>query len=195
MLLLAGCAGFGGGGEKTGTVSFYVSDQQNAIDQFESLNVTVAKVAFRPANASNESLVVRDINDTTVDLTELQGANATLLENVSVPADDYTGVFGYVENATGDLTNGGTVNVTVPSQKLHVNAQFTVNASESVSFVYDLTVVETGQGKYILKPVVSESGTDVPIERTGGSRGGDGERGGHGSGQGSGHGGARTTTT
>ncbi|MFC7167273.1 DUF4382 domain-containing protein [Halospeciosus flavus] len=180
MVVLAGCAGgfVGNGAAKTGTVQFYVSDEKNAIDQFEDLNVTVTKVAFRPADTGNETgnetanesgLVVRDINDTRVDLTELQGANATLVGNASVPAGNYTGVFVHVENASGTLKESGErVDVKVPSSKLHVNSQFEVGGGEEVEFVFDMTVVETGNGKYILKPVVSESGTDVPIEKVDG---------------------------
>lgn len=180
MVVLAGCAGgfVGNGAAKTGTVQFYVSDEKNTIDQFEDLNVTVTKVAFRPADAGNETgnesgnesgLVVRDINDTRVDLTELQGENATLVGNASVPAGNYTGVFVHVENASGTLkASGERVDVKVPSGKLHVNSQFEVGGGEEVEFVFDMTVVETGNGKYILKPVVSESGTDVPIKKVDG---------------------------
>jgi hypothetical protein len=61
------------------------------------------------------------------------------------------------------------VNVKLPSEKLHVNQQFTVADGEEVDFVFDITVVEAGKsGKFVVKPVVSESGTDVPIERVGG---------------------------
>jgi hypothetical protein len=56
------------------------------------------------------------------------------------------------------------VNVKLPSQKLHLNEEFTVGSNRSVDFVFDITVFEAGNsGKYILKPVASESGTDVPI--------------------------------
>jgi len=56
------------------------------------------------------------------------------------------------------------VNVKLPSQKLHVNSEFTLNASGSAHFVYDINVVKAGNsGKYIIKPVVSETGLNKPV--------------------------------
>jgi len=272
LVLLAGCAGgiTGQSGtqstvEDSGTVSFYVSDEANAIDQFESLNVTITKVGFSQtsdadANASasedvetdsenetvtdsetetetetdtetetetdtetdtetetetdsetdtetetetetesdddsqddsetdeesesesedeaeseddgegNAEWVERDVDSRTVDLTELQGANATLLQNMSVPAGEYEKVFVHVEDVNGTLKTGEEVNVKLPSEKLHLNKDFTVDSESNVEFVFDITVFEAGNsGKYILKPVAGESGTDVPIERVDG---------------------------
>jgi len=285
LVVLAGCAGgiAGPNGAQTddgesGTVSFYVSDEQNAISQFEHLNVTVTSVGFAQTAAANESAaadndtdsglrvdvdgnvtagenatvrvtydgeavenatveaddadvtvttdadgtatvqvpadaeefsvsastaedsefgeaeaefevefgesddgdeadsddsddaetewVERDVANRTVDLTELQGANATLLGNMTVPAGDYEKVFVHVGAVEGTLQTGEQVNVKLPSQKLHLNDDFTVNQSGNVEFVFDITVFEAGNsGKYILKPVASESGTDIPIER------------------------------
>ncbi|MGB9964454.1 DUF4382 domain-containing protein [Halobacterium sp. CBA1126] len=280
LVLLAGCAGGiagpngaqTGDSENSGTVSFYVSDERNAIGQFEHLNVTVTSVGFAQsgdaaANASGdwdveteseggleldvvgnvtagENATVRvthdgepagnvtveaddadvsvrtdangtatvsvpadggfsvsastdedsefgeseaeleyeleadddedgetewvehDVDNRTVDLTELQGANATQLGNMSVPAGEYEKVFVHVGEVEGTLESGEQVNVKLPSQKLHLNEDFTVNQSSDVEFVFDITVFEAGNsGKYILKPVASESGTDVPIER------------------------------
>ncbi|WP_353634850.1 DUF4382 domain-containing protein [Halobacterium sp. NMX12-1] len=276
LVVLAGCAGgiAGPNGEQTadsenGTVQFYVSDEQNAISQFEHLNVTVTSVGFAQTAAANASgdadvesesenglavsvvgnvtagenatvlvtydgepvenatvevgdseatvttdangtatvqvpadaeefgpsvstdedseygeaeaeleiefdedgegdteWVERDVDSRVVDLTELQGANATLLGNISVPAGEYEKVFVHVGEVEGTLKTGEQVNVKLPSQKLHLNEDFTVNASGDVEFVFDITVFEAGNsGKFILKPVASESGTDVPIER------------------------------
>ncbi len=292
LVMLAGCAGGIAGpngaqaddSENSGTVSFYVSDEENAISQFEHLNVTVTKVGFAQSadadvNASGEweaesesenglelavdgnvtagenatvtlthdgeavangtvvvsagdtettvttdadgtatvqvpddageftleaetssdseygeseaelefeyesesddesetEWVEHDVDNRTVDLTELQGANATLLGNMSVPAGEYEKVFVHVGEVEGTLHSGEEVNVKLPSQKLHLNEDFTVDQSGSVDFVFDITVFEAGNsGKYILKPVASESGTDVPIERVDVESDGDG---------------------
>jgi hypothetical protein len=284
LVVLAGCAGgITGQGDTqaqpgdSGTVQFYVSDERNAISQFEHLNVTVTKVGFaqsgdadanasaagewtvesesegdltvsvdgnvsagesatvtvtqdgdavanttvRVSTAETETTVTtdangtatvqvpadvdqftleaqtgtegqdgeaeaslefeyetesgddseagwveRDVDNRTVDLTELQGANATLLGNMTVPAGEYEKVFVHVGEVEGTLQSGEQVNVKLPSQKLHLNEDFTVDAEGSVEFVFDITVFEAGNsGKFILKPVASESGTDVPIER------------------------------
>jgi uncharacterized GH25 family protein len=113
---------------------------------------------------SNAGWVERDVDDRSVDLTELQGANATALGNLSVPEGDYEKVFVHVGEVNGTLKTGEQVNVKLPSQKLQLNEDFTVGSGQNVDFVFDITVFEAGNaGKYILKPVASESGTDVPI--------------------------------
>jgi len=148
-----------------GTVNLYVSDERNAIDAFAHVNVTVSKVGFQ-RGGENGSWVERDVGDATVDLTRLKGANATVLDRFDVPNGTYTKVFVHVSEINGTLTDGERVNVKLPSEKLHVNQQFTVGNGEDVDFVFDITVVEAGKsGKFVVKPVVSESGTEVPIDR------------------------------
>jgi len=223
MLVLAGCAGGvpsgpsggdagtadGTGGDDGGTVNFYISDQQNAIDQFEHLNVTITEVTLvradeddeddadtddadaddSNANDENETetteptetestetsesddgdagdseQVTYEVDDVTLDLTELQGANASKLGSVPVPNGTYTTVFIEVESVNGTLTDGSPANVKLPSNKLRLNKEFTVGDGEEVDFVYDVTVFERGPNGYILKPVAGESGTGDEVE-------------------------------
>jgi len=125
-------------------------------------------------NESEAGWVERDVDERTVDLTELQGANATALGNISVPAGEYETVFVHVGEVDGTLESGEGVNVKLPSQKLKLNEGFTVDDQSDVAFVFDITVFEAGNsGKYILKPVASESGTDVPIVDVDEKRGGE----------------------
>jgi len=177
-LVLAGCGAVPGGSEGgQGTVSFYVSDQANAIDDFEHLNVTVTSVAFAEGNATDatndsERWQSYDVN-ATVDLTELRGANATRLGNLSVPTGEYGTVKLDVSSVEGTLTNGSETDVKLPSGGLTVPKGLTVEANESVEFVFDVSVVKGGQsGRYVLNPVLQESGTDVPIEPRGEARNG-----------------------
>lgn len=251
MLVLAGCSGgvesgttaetngtettaVGDAGTTTetasmGTVNVYVSDERNAIDQFEHLNVTITKVGFEKesdesetdaessaitsveantsataniseddlnatattnasveANTSAETNVSAtdadeettendaeekggwteyDVDERTVDLTQLQGAKATGIGSLSVEEGSYTKVFVYVSEVEGTLETGETVNVKLPSNKLQLEKGFSVKSGESVDFVYDITVVEAGKsGKFVLKPVVGESGTSDEVD-------------------------------
>ncbi|PSQ22823.1 hypothetical protein BRD06_09750 [Halobacteriales archaeon QS_9_67_15] len=110
--------------------------------------------------------VTREVNATDVDLSQLRGANATLLEQFDLPAGEYDKIHMEVSEVNGTLTNGESASVKLPSEKLQLNSQFTVENGSEVNFVYDVTVQKAGNsGKYVLKPVVSESGTDVVIER------------------------------
>ncbi|ELZ98391.1 DUF4382 domain-containing protein [Haloferax sulfurifontis] len=276
MVVLAGCAGGagtmtetqtdgsadatttassdGGDAARTGTVNFYVSDEQNAIADFEHLNVTIERVTLvradgdaeaeadggdaetetetetdaetdtdaatdadaeanasveveieanatanttngsastngsvgadadadadaeteEPADANDtdaaegESSVTYEVDDATVDLTELQGENASLVGEYDVPEGNYTKVFVQVSDVNGTLKTGEQVDVKLPSNKLQLNTDFEVGNGESVDFVFDITAFEAGgSGKYVLKPVVSESGTNVPITTVG----------------------------
>ena len=148
-------------------VNFYVSDEENAIGDFRHLNVTVTSVGFQRAGDGDESeggWVERDVDNRSVDLTRLKGANATRLTTVDAPNGSYDKVFAYVGDVNATLTGGEHVRVKLPSEKLQIEKSFTVGDGESVDFVFDIAVHEAGKsGKYILKPVIGESGTDVPM--------------------------------
>jgi hypothetical protein len=190
MLVVAGCGagvspGDGGDGGGDGTVNMYISDQQNAIGDFDHLNVTVTTIAAHRVDDSeteaNESeWVEQDVDNVTVDLTELQGENATQLGQLAVPDGTYNKVFIHV---TGDidatLTDGSAADVKLPSNKLHLNADFTIGDGETVDFVFDLGVTERGSQGYILKPIASESGSDQEIKKKPSAKHGGGDRGGN----------------
>jgi len=132
----------------------------------------VAGGAEADGGESEARWVEYDVN-ATVDLTELQGANATKLGALAAPNGSYDRVFVYVSEIDATLESGEQVNVKLPSDKLQLNEGFTVGDGRNVSFVFDMTVFEAGNsGKYILKPVVSQSGTgeEVAIEDVGEKR-------------------------
>ncbi|GGL63651.1 DUF4382 domain-containing protein [Halocalculus aciditolerans] len=174
MLVLAGCSGgMPGGGEQSGSMAFYVSDQPGAIDDFEHLNVTVTKVGVHKVNASsaeNGTWIETDFDNVTVDLTELQGENAANLANASLPNGTYNNAFIHVSAVEGATTDGEQVDVKLPSSKLHVAENFTVGAAEESHFVFDVMVHETGNGKYVLRPNAGDSGKNVPVKPTPGAK-------------------------
>ncbi|WP_224450539.1 DUF4382 domain-containing protein [Haloprofundus salilacus] len=148
-----------------GTVAFYISDEENAIGDFQHLNVTVTRVGFERAAADGGGWVRHDVDAQTIDLTELQGANATLIDKYNLENGTYSKVFIHVSNVNATLQNGEQKRVKLPSKKLQLTNEFTVENGSEVNFVFDITVHKAGNsGKYILKPVISESGTDVPIK-------------------------------
>ncbi|WP_430504521.1 DUF4382 domain-containing protein [Haloparvum sp. PAK95] len=184
MLLIAGCAGGvpgtgtdGGSADTTatdagtgttatdaGTVNFYISDEENAIDDFQHLNVTITKVGFEKASSDGGGWEEYDVDNRTADLTELKGANATLMQSFNLSNGNYTKVFVHVGEVNATLQNGEQVNVKLPSEKLQITKGFTVENGSETNFVFDIAVHKAGNsGKYILKPVISQSGTDVPI--------------------------------
>lgn len=238
LVAVAGCAGGMGGDPATdstddssvtdssggtGTAAFYVSDEPNAIGDFDHLNVTITKVGFKQASGGDngdssedgdnesesddggnetstdatddetdgnetdtaedgaadnetaasgdddgtdgENWVEYDVDDRTVDLTELQGANASMIDEFDLPAGDYETVFIYVSDTEGILTDSTETDVKLASNKLHLNSKFTVGDGERVDFVYDIAPHKAGgSGKYVLKPVIGQSGTGDDIE-------------------------------
>jgi hypothetical protein len=158
-----------------GRMNFYISDEKNAIDDFEHLNVTISKVGFQRGGESG-NWTEYDVDNRTVDLTELKGDNATLLQTFDLQSGNYTKVFIHVDDVNGTLTDGNQTDVKLPSSKLQLNENFEVGGGEELDFVYDITVVKRGNsGSYNIKPVASESGTDVPIEKVGGDEDGEDE--------------------
>jgi hypothetical protein len=100
-----------------------------------------------------------------VDLTLLPGDETQEIWRGDVPEGEYTKVFIQVSDITGILKETGQmVEVKLPSQKLQISMAFQITAGSVTSFTYDLTVVATGNQQsginYILKPQVSESGTE-----------------------------------
>ncbi|MFD1568908.1 DUF4382 domain-containing protein, partial [Halolamina litorea] len=141
MVAIAGCGGSvspGGDDAGEGTVNMYISDQPSAIDDFEHLNVTVTSIAAHRVDDNgtegNESgWVEQDIDNVTVDLTELQGANASELGAIPAPNGTYDKTFIHVDDdIEGVLTDGSTTDVMLPSSKLHINENFTVGNGEEI---------------------------------------------------------------
>ncbi len=177
----------------TGTVAFYLSDKPSQIDDFRHLNVTIDRVGFHRAESTTTATpnatatatatntttaasedaeesdekageITREVDARSVDLTRLKGENATLIGTPQIPAGNYTKVFVYVDSINATLTDGSTTNVKLPSQKLQLTKGFTLEPNGTVSFVYDISIFEAGNsGKYILKPVISESGPDTDL--------------------------------
>ena len=130
--------------------------------------MTVTRVGFERAAADGGGWINREIGNATVDLTALQGANATLVDEFDIPNGTYGKVFVHISEVNATLQNGERIRVKLPSEKLQIQKEFTVGNDSQVRFVFDIAVHEAGNsGKYVLKPVISESGTDVPIEPTG----------------------------
>ncbi len=142
-----------------GNFVFLISDAPNAIADFSRLDVTLEKVALIPAAGGQQVEFTPEVR--VVDLVPLPGEATQAVWQGNVPAGDYRAVVLYVSQVQGTLKAGGMVAVKLPSDKLRVDASFTVGGAEPVRFVFDLTVNRTGNGKngkYMLKPVAAESG-------------------------------------
>jgi len=151
-----------------GNFRLLISDEVNAIEDFQHLHVTISSIGVHQAGDSGKWHVFdldpeADLdgdNVSGVDLRPLEGEKALGIWSGNLTAGEYNKVFIYVDNVTGVLVGGVTANVSLPSDKLQISKPFTITDSV-VNFVYDITVVEAGKsGKYILKPQIAQSGPD-----------------------------------
>lgn len=152
-LVLAGCSG---GGSDTGTLETRVSDQPGEISDFETLVVRITELHPKPADASRETF---DIDDTEVDLVELQGGESASIGTVDLE----TGEYEFLQLTVGEvveavLTAGGEATVTTPGDApLKFETAFDIRAGETTTFVADFTPVKQGgTGRYVLQPVADE---------------------------------------
>lgn len=191
VLIASGCAtqstnpdndGTTGDPMESGSFQLYISDQPAAIDSFQYLNVTLSEVrifketenetSMNSTNSTNSSQEDSNNYETfnttaTVDLTQLKGDNATSVLEGELEAGNYSKMELEASNVEAEVDNSS-VDVKLPSGKLQLTKSFTVAPNQTTEFVFDIQVVQRGTQGYILRPVISQSGTvgeDVEINR------------------------------
>jgi hypothetical protein len=214
VALLAGCSGDGGGGSNdgggyggggssggSGTFQLLVSDQPAAIDDFESLDITLSSARVFRANegdditsaavtpdetetetpeptvdeteagtADREGFIQLDLDGVTVDLTQVVGDRAVSVLESELEEGRFSGIELRVSSAAG-VVEGETVKVNVPSDRLRIVRPFEIAADETLSFVFDINVVQRGPNGYNLLPVIGKSGVvgeDVEVDEVDG---------------------------
>ncbi|MFC1866172.1 DUF4382 domain-containing protein [Chloroflexota bacterium] len=151
--------------DPTGNFVLLISDDVNAISDFESVDVSITKVGLFSSGNGGWIEFEPDIKE--VDLTTVQGDKSQQIWRGNLPEGEYTKIFIYVSDIQGVLkeviaTNGQPVDIKLPGNKLHISKTFQITEGTVASFTYDLTVIATGNEqsgkKYILKPQADESG-------------------------------------
>ncbi len=145
-----------------------LSDEENAIGDFESLEVTITGIGMLRGGESGSWEVIALEPGIVRDLTDLPGLNAQEVWSGNLPEGQYNRVFIYIDNVIGTI-NGEPGHVKLPSGKLHISKPFAITADEFVvNFVYDVTVIEAGQsGQYILLPQANQSGANQSYHELG----------------------------
>jgi len=161
-------------GEKV-NFRFLISDDVNAMEDFEHLYVTIDSIGLHQGGESGKWHVLEPFPDPDadgidgIDLRPLEGPKALVIWSGYVDPGEYTKVFIYVDSVMGILVapaEGETIDVKLPSEKLQISKPFTISSDSDsvVNFVYDITVVKAGKnGKYILQPRIAQSGTNQDI--------------------------------
>ena len=155
-----------------GNFAFLISDDVNAIADFESVIIDISKVGLQQKDTGD--WVEFDPQETLVDLVKLPGDVSQEVWRGNVPPSEYSQAFIYIDNVTGILkeTHEET-EIKLPSNKLHVSVPFSVSEDAITSFTYDITVFATGNQqniKYILKPQAGESGATQSLKDSSGDQ-------------------------
>ncbi len=148
-----------------------ISDEENVVEDFAQLLVTIDRIGLQRGGESGGSLEL-DVpeEDSIVDLVQVQGDNAQEILRADMPPGQYSKVFIHVDEVTGFLLSdvSNPVNIKLPSSKLQIIRPFEVKEDSITTFVYDITVVAAGNEKsgikYLLKPVIGQSGADQPFK-------------------------------
>ncbi len=156
---------------------FWLSDEVNAITDFQNLTVTVSGIGLQKGGNSSQWVDYEINPPITEDLTRLTGNNATEIWSGYVSPGEYTKVFIYVDSVEGILLEGGAVaDVKLPGNKMQISKPFIASVEDgnlTVDFVFDITVVKAGNsGQYNVKPQISESGPDQDFDDVGTEDGG-----------------------
>ena len=150
-----------------GNFVLLISDDVNAIGDFESVDISITKVGLFSSENGGWMEFEPDIKE--VDLTTVQGDKTQQIWRGNLPQGKYTKVFIYISDVQGMLkeaiaVNGQIVDIKLPGNKLHISETFQITEGTVTSFTYDLTVIATGNEqsgiKYMLKPQADESGAE-----------------------------------
>jgi hypothetical protein len=151
-----------------GNFVFLISDDVNAIDDFESVSLSISKVSLLRIGNPDE-LVEFEPEQGEVDLTLVQGDKTQEIWRGNMPEGQYTSVSIQVSSVLGILKETGEeIEIKLPGDKLRISKDFQISDDILTTFTYDLTVVAAGSPqsgiKYILKPQADQSGaTNKPI--------------------------------
>jgi len=139
---------------------FLISDDVNAIEDFEQLWVHITSIGVQKGGESGNWTEPEDFVPVKVDLKQLIADNATEIWSGNLTPGVYSKVFIHVDN----ITSVPAANIKLPSEKLQISKPFEVVDGEVTNFVYDLTIIKAGKsGQYILKPQIAESGSHQPF--------------------------------
>jgi hypothetical protein len=141
-------------GSDTGTIRIYVKD---APEDWSHVNVTFSKVEIHQADAGDESGWHNiTLVEGTIDLIPLTNISALLAE-YEVPVGKYTQIRIHVLSAVGVMTDGTTVNFTVPSGVLKTNHPFNITSDDRTSLTLDIDLAKSivnNDGEWKFKPVL-----------------------------------------
>lgn len=154
----------GKGSSNKAKVTLAIGKAKNDVNAFDHLNVTFFKArvhqAFTENNTTTYNWTEIQLDNVTVDLTNLSATNETIVGNLSLDAGNYTKIELFVSSTVG-IVDGEEVEVFVPSGKLKIVGDFELEADGTASFTFDIDVVQRGKrAVYNLLPVIAKNQED-----------------------------------
>jgi hypothetical protein len=134
------------------------------VGDFDHLNVTFHKARIHQVYMDNNTTTYNwtevELDNVTVDLTNLSATNETIVGNLTLDAGNYTKIELLVSDVVG-IVDGEEVEVFVPSGKLKIVGDFNLTDNETASFTFDIDVVQRGKrAVYNLLPVIAKNQED-----------------------------------
>ena len=153
-------------GPSSGTVTIHMSDAPKAVD---AVNLVITEVAVNPSgNSDDRGWEVLRTDSMNVDLLSLQNGVFTTLATGRVAAGTYSQVRLKLGAGSTVTVDGVTYPLTVPSgmqSGLKIVGTFQVPNGGAVDISLDFdasrSIIQTGAGTYILKPVVRVMPTNI----------------------------------
>lgn len=166
-LVLIGCSEDQGSSE--GRVVFGITDAAADMGTVTSLNVTIESISLR--NAAGAWIEV-DVEPQAFDLLALKAESATaVLADVNITNGNYTEMRLEISNVAV-VDENGEQEAKLPSGELKFKGDVTVNGNSTSTAVFDFIADEslhvTGNGKYVLAPVIKvETQSDAEVQSDG----------------------------
>jgi hypothetical protein len=154
----------GKGSSNKAHVRMALGKAKDDISAFDQLNVTFYKArihqVFMDNNTTTYNWTEVELDNVTVDLTNLSATNETIVGNLTLDAGNYTKIELFVSDVVGTV-DGDPVEVFVPSGKLKIVGDFNLTDNETASFTFDIKVVQRGHRPlYNLLPVIAKNQND-----------------------------------
>ncbi|MCJ2540290.1 MAG: DUF4382 domain-containing protein, partial [Candidatus Thermoplasmatota archaeon] len=154
----------GKGASNKAHLKMAIGKAKNDISAFDQLNVTfyMARIhqAFMENNTTTYNWTEVELDNVTVDLTNLSATNDTIVANLSLDVGNYTKIELFVSDVVG-IVDGEEVEVFVPSGKPKIVGDFELEADGTASFTFDIDVVQRGRrAVYNLLPVIAKNQGD-----------------------------------
>ena len=145
---------------QTGTIEVRITDAPPEYD-IKTIDITFSEVAIHTAgdDGDGEWTYITIVDGSPIDLLTLQGGVDALLATEIVPTDNYTQLRIIIESIAVTLNNDDEPpDVILPSGELKLVRPFTVELGVTTTLLLDFiaaeSIVVTGDGKIVFKPVV-----------------------------------------